>query len=524
MTVTVAPRRAALAAALVLALLQGGPVPAAEPPKAAVPVPTKAALPPAAITKGRVQLALTTFRAYAKTVHERSGVPGIAIAVVQGNDVLLQETLGLRDVEANLPVTPDTVFQVASVSKTFASATVASLVADGVVAWDDRIGDRLAGFRLKDDFANTATLRDAFAQRTGLPSYAGDNLEQLFGYNRAEILRRLRYLDQEKSFRSGFTYLNYMIVAAAEAASRAAGEPYEDLVQRHIFDPLGMTTAAIRFATFESRENKAATYAQDETGAWTRQPFRRADAQSAAGGVSASLNDITRWLTFQVNGGSVGGRQVVDAAALAETHERQTIIGHEGAATTYYALGWKVEDRSGYSVVTHDGAFASGANAIVTLMPEAKLGLAVLTNGMPVGVVETLSRKFFDLVTGVDEGSDLWPGIHERIASIVAEMTSSGKAGPPPAGARPPLPADAYVGHYENAYYGPVEVTGDGDGIGLRLGKATQVRKLTPWSGDVFVDSTVDRFVTFTIGPEGNASHVRIVGIDRHGSGLFERR
>lgn len=518
MIATVAAHRAVLVALTALALLHDGPTVAdtAKPPAS-----TKAALPAAAITRGRVQLALTTFRAYAKTVHQRSGVPGIAIAVVQGDEVLLQDAMGLRDVEADLPVTPDTVFQLASTSKPFASATVASLVADGVLSWDDRIGDHLAGFRLKDDFANTATLRDAFAQRTGLPSHAGETLELLFGYDRSEILQRLRYLDQEKSFRSGFTYLDYMIVAAAEAASRAAGEPYEDLVQRHIFDRLGMTTAAIRFATFDSRENKATTYAIDPEGAWRPAPHRRTDAQAAAGGVSASLNDITRWLMFQVNGGRVDGRQVVPADALSETHARHTIIGHDHGERTYYALGWKVVDRSGYSVITHDGAFASGVSTIVTLMPEARLGLAVLTNGAPVGVVETLSRKFYDLVTGVDDGRDLWPEIH---AAVVAAGDAADTATPgPPAEPRPALPAAAYLGRYENVYYGPVEVVAGNDGLVLRLGRSALVRPLTPWSGDIFVDSTIGRFVTFTIGPDGTASHVRIDGIDRYGSGLFER-
>lgn len=154
-------------------------------------------------TQAKVTAALGQLDALARQTLDKTGIPGLAVAVVYQDQVVYLKGFGVREVGQPDPVDPDTVFQIASVSKPIAATLVAALVGDGVVKWDDRIANLDPGFQLYDPYTTSqVTLRDLFAHRSGLPEYAGDLLEDL-GYSREEILHRLRYLRPASSFRSG---------------------------------------------------------------------------------------------------------------------------------------------------------------------------------------------------------------------------------------------------------------------------------------------------------------------------------
>jgi CubicO group peptidase (beta-lactamase class C family) len=147
---------------------------------------------------------LSTLDNYVVETLKRTGVPGLSVAIVYKDQVVYLKGFGVRRVGKSEPVDPDTVFQLASMSKPIASTVVAALAGDGLVAWDDPIIRHDPSFAMHDAWVTrNVSLRDMFCHRSGLPDHAGDSLEDI-GYDRTEILQRLRYLRPDSSFRSHY--------------------------------------------------------------------------------------------------------------------------------------------------------------------------------------------------------------------------------------------------------------------------------------------------------------------------------
>ena len=353
-------------------------------------------------TPERIATALGELRKLAERTLDETGVPGMALVVVHDDRVVHLQGLGVREVGKDQPVDADTVFQLASVSKPIAATVVAGLVGDGVVDWDDPIIKHDPGFRMHDPWVTSAvTLRDMFSHRSGLPGHGGDLLEDL-GYDREAILYRLRYLKPASSLRSKYAYTNFGLTEAAVAAAHAAGTNWEDLSARRLYEPLGMKSTSSRYADFVANPNRAHGHVRVD-GKWIAKHQRHPDAQSPAGGVSASVRDLARWLRLQLANGRIDGKHVIDADALAETHRPQVISrapkNPAKDRAGLYGLGWNVGyDDKGRVHWSHSGAFDLGAATAVYLLPSEDVGIAVLTNAPPVGAPEALCLSFLDLV------------------------------------------------------------------------------------------------------------------------------
>ncbi len=200
------------------------------------------------LTAEQVEAALPGLRAMAETAVANGSVPGLAIVVVHEDEVVFLEGFGRKDAGRPDAVDPDTVFQIASMSKPLSSTVVAALVTQGVVDWDSRVADLRPDYRLHDAYPTAeVTVRDLFNHRSGLPGNAGNDLEEI-GFQRDEILHRLRFVSPSSSFRSGYSYSNAGITMGALAAVAPTGKSWEDVADEVIFAPLGMTTASYRQA------------------------------------------------------------------------------------------------------------------------------------------------------------------------------------------------------------------------------------------------------------------------------------
>src|SRR5262245_36534155 len=360
------------------------------------------AAPAADVTPQGVKAVLPELDRLVEQTLKTTGVPGVGVAVVCKDQVVHLKGFGVREAGKAERVDADTVFQLASVSKPLASTVLAALVGEGAIDWDDRVIDHDPGFRLSDPFVTReVTLRDLLCHRSGLPDHAGDLLEDL-GYDRAEVLRRLRFAKPASSFRSQFAYTNFGYTEAAVAGARAAGAAWEDLAADKLFRPLGMKSSSFRFADYVAAENRASLHVR-AGGKWVARYTRQPDAQSPAGGASSTARDMARWLRLHLAGGKFEGRQVIAATALAETHRPQ-IINHppkDPAADRAgcYGLGWNVNYADDGRVrLGHSGGFDLGAATVATLLPAEGLGIVVLTNAAPIGVPEAVSASFLDLV------------------------------------------------------------------------------------------------------------------------------
>lgn len=488
---------------------------------------------PGVVTSDRVALAVEQLPELAETILEQSGVPGMAVAVVFDDAVVFSGGFGAREIGKDGEVDADTVFQLASVSKPLAATVVSAVVSDGAVAWESRLADIAPGFALHDAWpTENVSVADLFAHRSGLHDHAGDLLEDL-GFDRDEIIHRLRYLEPEYSFREGYEYTNFGLTAAAVAVAQAAGMTWEDLSAERLYAPLGMTHTSSRFADYMAEPNRAVPHVK-EGDDWIVTPTQREpDAQSPAGGVSSTANDIARWMRLQLAQGAFDGEQVISEAALAPMHVPQAVSSMPQDPATqragFYGLGSNVSYTDFGAVQwSHSGAFTSGAATAVFFLPGSGFGVAALTNGFPVGAAEALCLSVLDLATTGSVTRDWLALAGSRIAAATADTYATETDwDTPPADATPAAPDESYVGAYHNDFYGDVEIAQDEHGLVLRIGPKPLAFPLTHYDRDTFSWQPVGENaagrsgLSFSIDPDGVASAFRDDYLAHGGAGVL---
>ena len=397
-------------------------------------------------------------------------VPGASIAVVHG-DMSYHYAYGVKSTQSAEPVTAQTGFNIASCSKAFVSAAVASLVDDRLASWDDQITRFVPEWQLQDPAqTQRVTLRDLSANRLGLPRVglmeAGLDPRLPVEY----VFSRLRHTAAVHALRERFTYINAGHNANALAVGRITGQGFTDTLRERILQPLGMST---------SSGGEQARVALADQAAWHCRVAGEivpidsifTDQQTGAGGMVVSGADALQWLRFHLNDGLVDGRQVVSREALVETHKPQVIaepgkdlpgLFYPGAHLAAYALGWAVSDFEGRPLICHSGT-GYGVAAMTLLLPDSGLGIAVYANvlGAP---VTSLSFALAAAVLGLPARD--WRAYFESFAPVPPVMPMTN---PTPAISEEAIDLDAYVGTYVHAADGPLIVERLGDGLAGRL-------------------------------------------------------
>ncbi len=494
------------------------------------------AVPSAMVRRGEVPAEVVVqIEALTRQLMQRTGVPGVAIAVVHHDKPVLIRGFGVRQLGRSEPVNALTLFPLASLSKPITSTVLAGLVGDGRASWDDPVTTQLPGFRLGPPaIAASVTLRDLLTHRSGLSDHAGDPLEDL-GFDRATILQRLSLQPLGNRFRASYAYTNFGFTAAAVAVARQQGSSWEELAAERLYRPLGMERTSSRHADFRNAPNRVRPHVRSGD-RWVVGPDRNADAQSPAGGVSSSAHDLSHWLRLQLGGGRFEGRQLVGAAALADTHRPLSVSREASDPSTqrsgFYGLGWGVNvSDQGAVQLSHSGAFAMGAATAVFLLPAEKLGVVVLTNAAPVALAEALGLGVLDLVRSGTVQRDYLPLLQPVVA---ASMAQSYPEVPTPERPLPPRPLQGYVGRYRNAYVGQAVVSRAGAGLRLQLGPALTPYPLSHVSGDTFryqppgENGLGPSAVVFeadpAAGPGAAVTRLRIANLDTEGLGVLQRQ
>src|SRR6184192_4539694 len=363
------------------------------------------------VTSEQVTHAIQELEQLAQKQIQENALPGRAIAVVFQDKTVYAKGFGVRDTSAKVPIDADTVFQLASLCKSIGSTAVAELVGEGKITWDSKLSVLDTTFAMFDPWATREiTIRDMYAHRSGLPEHAGDLLEDL-GFTRAEILYRLRYQHPASSFRSHYAYTNFGMTEGGIAAANAYGLEWEEAAAQRLYKPLGMTATSSRYADFVARPNKALGHVLVD-GKWVQKFKRDPDTESPAGGVSSSVNDLTKWMRLQLANGKFGGKQIVDEKALGETHHPHMLTGFNPftGLPTFYGLGWNVGyDQQGRLRLNHSGAFGLGTATYANLVPREQLGIVVLTNAYPFGIAEAIGTTFVDIALYGKPTQDWFP-------------------------------------------------------------------------------------------------------------------
>ncbi len=419
-------------------------------------------------------------------------VPGVAIAVVRGDSVVYQRGYGVREVGRPEPVDPYTLFGVMSTTKAFTSAAVAMLVDEGLVSWNDPVTKHLPGFRLPDPWVTREfTVRDLLSHRSGLER--GDFLWFGSGYDRAQLVHQLRYVDEIAPFRAAYGYSNNLYITAGEMVARVSGTSWDDFIDQRIFTPLGMHATNSSVVDLHDALNVARPHEELAAGL-TAIAYRSLDNEAPGGSINSSAHDMAQWVRLQLGGGTFEGRELISAAALEMTRTPHTIVPFGDAALRtnpgmhflFYAMGWTVQDYRGTRLVQHSGGI-DGLRSRVAMLPEHDVGVVILTNkGSWNSLHDVIRNRVLDAYLGAEpvEWSEVFlADVREqrRQAAEAAERTEAARV----PGTRPSLEPSGYVGAYWNEAFGDAHVRLEGDRLIVQVGPSI-MGELEHWHHDTF--------------------------------------
>ncbi|MBC8352772.1 MAG: beta-lactamase family protein [Planctomycetes bacterium] len=330
---------------------------------------------------------------------KKQHIPGVAIAVVKDDKVVLAKGFGYSDIERKQPVTTESLFAIGSATKAFTAALIGMLADDSKMSWDDPVEKHIPEFRLEVDTGDEKiTVRDLLCHRTGFTRmgvlWAAGRL------TRAEVIEHAAAAKPYADFRKKFLYNNIMYMAAGIAAGNAADSDWESLVAARILSPLNMTDSTTSITEAQQDERLAKGYLWDEDKqTHKRLPMRNIDVIGPAGSINSNVKDIAQWVRFQLGKGEYEGRQLLGVDTHAETWKQQ-IEMTPGAG---YGLGWMLREWNGKKVIEHGGS-TDGFAAQVTLLPEHDLGYVLLTNVTATPLQQKSINIVFDsLVRGASD-------------------------------------------------------------------------------------------------------------------------
>jgi CubicO group peptidase (beta-lactamase class C family) len=448
-------------------------------------------------------------------------VPGVSVAIVQDGQVLFAKGYGVRENGKPGAVDADTLFGIGSNTKAFTVAALGMLVDQGKLHWDDKVIDLMPQLQLYDPYVTRElTVRDILTHRSGLGLGSGDLM--LFppsDFTRAEIIHNLRYFKPASSFRSKYAYDNLLYILAGELIPTLTGMSWEDFVQTKILDRLG-TGCAATVSTIKGA-NVAKPHVLDG-GKLVETEQDRSTAYDPAGSIQCNARGMAAWANLQLADGKFPDGQALFSPAVHKemwTPQTLTPVPDTGALTKTrfraYGLAWGLEDYQGYQRVTHTGGLI-GMVSYVSLIPEKKLGIIVLTNQQSGGAMSAIMQTLLDdFLVGrpTQDWVAWWQGKTDEALKKGAEADAKADAAVKASGGRAALPLDAYVGVYHDVWRGDVVVRRAGDKLRMHLSRTTGMQgDMQPMSGNVFAvrwdDRTIkaDALANFSAGMDGAIS------------------
>jgi CubicO group peptidase (beta-lactamase class C family) len=424
------------------------------------------------------------------------GVPGAAVALVQDGRVVMAEGFGVRDLATGTPTTAHTVFQLASVSKTFTAATVAALVDRKQLRWEQPMVSRLPAFRLADAYAGQwVNARDLLTHRAGFPPFFGDLFDHL-GYSSVDVLRRIRYVQPATSFRDRPAYSNIGFFLAGELAAKAGGQPFAELARSLIFTPLTMTRTGIASTLIGAGAGPGALGDVSRSHAVVNGrlqvvPPNLSALFIAAGGFASSASDLSRFVAMLTGGGELEGRRVLSELAVKELFE--PVIAEEPGFAEFppidadsgfdYSPGWGVYHYNGLKVLEKGGAL-DGVRTLLLLVPQKRFGVVVLANRNLTALPEAVRAALLQQAFGRPGEADLQPQIRARSRQLEEMLLA---VAPRPANPRRPArPLAAYAGSFSNDLFGRWTIAERNGALEVLAGPARYRAPLIPWNGETF--------------------------------------
>ncbi|MET3133943.1 CubicO group peptidase (beta-lactamase class C family) [Oxalobacteraceae bacterium GrIS 1.11] len=460
-------------------------------------------------------------------------VPGLAIAIVKDGKLITASGFGVRKLGQAAPVDGRTLFEVASNSKAFTAAALAMLVDEGRLAWDDPVTKHLPGFQMYDPYVSkTMTVRDLLTHRSGLGLGAGDLLWwPSTTFSTDEIIEKLRYIRPATSFRNNYAYDNLLYIVAGKIVADKAGKPWGAAIRERILAPLGMNDSTTSLAENAGNANLAHAHSKIDGKVAAVKAMPVPNAVGAVG-INSNAQDLAKWMMVLLDGGRIDagkdarlfseaqGREMWSAQTPIKIVEPKPALAATRPNFNAYGLGFNLRDYKGMKLVLHGGALQGFFSRIV-MVPEAKLGIAILSNAESSGALTALQWRLLDQYLNLPPSD--WIGIVAKAEQEQhrEELQKQGAAGAARAArSQPSLPLAAYDGQYQDPWYGKVTIRQEGKRHILSFAGTPDLSgELEHWQHDSFIvrwkerNFNADAYVSFALNPDGSIERMKMAPI-----------
>jgi CubicO group peptidase (beta-lactamase class C family) len=401
--------------------------------------------------------------AYFEKATKDWGVPGMSVGIVKDGEIVFSKGYGVLEVGRTEKPDGNTLYAIASNSKAFTSSIIAMLVQEGKLKWDDKVQKYLPWFELYDpNVSREMTIKDLLCHNSGLGTFSGDVIWYKSGLTSAEIIRRTKYLPNKFNFRDGFGYSNLMYITAGEVIKTVTGKTWGQNLQERILTPLKMDRTIFSLPKLMEKGNFATPHAFEEEKNILIQ-YEDWEEVGALGGIISSVNDVGKWMIFNMNHGITGADTLLTSTSinmLWKMHNPfmvdQTRPNESKTHFRGYGLGWGLADFHGRLRVSHTGAY-DGMISAVTMIPDEKLGVVVLSNGMnPPN--SAITNYVLNVFLGLEEKDWSAQMLEQSKKRQSEDKRITDRKEKQVAGTKPSLLLEKYAGNYNSLIYGEIEV------------------------------------------------------------------
>lgn len=420
-------------------------------------------------------------------------LPGLAICIVKDGEIIMKG-YGVKELGKPDKVDENTLFMIGSNTKAMTATALAMLHEQKKLSLDDKVVKWLPNFKMKDPFVTRElNLRDLLCHRIGMETFQGDFIYWTSALTEKQAIEKFSKLTPMYSFRSRWGYTNAAFVVAGEVINAATGKTWAAFLTDSIFKPLGMDRTIALSKDLPSATNKAAAHTLDHDQKLIVIPYCNIDNLSPAGSVSSSVNDMSKWVLTLLQNGKLNDKQVISGNAIAQTRQPHSILGNSGHPFNkmnfgLYGLGWMLNDYNGKRLISHTGG-VNGFVTSVTLIPEDKLGIVVLTNSDQNGLFEAVKWEILDAYLKLpyrnyagaygannkqqlQSTKDVW---NRKLDTVAMHKPAT-------------LPLTAYAGQYQHEVYGWLKISAASDHLTITFEHHPNLQgKLEPLGGDRFV-------------------------------------
>ncbi len=422
-------------------------------------------------------------------------IPGVAVCVVIDGKTVVMKGYGVREAGTSNKVDENTLFMIGSNTKAFTATALALLDAENKLSLNDKVQKWLPDFTLYDPWvAKEAMVRDLLCHRLGFETFQGDFMFFDTDLSTSEMRERFGRLKPLYSFRSRWGYTNAAFLTAGEIIPKVTGKTWGAFLKENIFTPLGMNRTLAYGKDLATATNKATAHTVSH-GVIKKIDYGHIDPMAAAGSISSSISDLSKWVMMQLDNGKLGEQQVIPASVISTTWYPNSIMGNGGVLYNtghfaLYGLGWMLQEYSGKKVVSHTGG-VNGFVTSVTLVPEEKLGIIVLTNTDANGFYEALKWEIMDAYMHLPYRNYEQYAMNRHLQSEEStEKMLTAKRDTINSKPATALPLAAYTGEYRHEIYGKMNIRLENGVLIMRFEHHPgRFSKLEPLGGNRFLST-----------------------------------